>query len=42
MSNEETESVHHVVRYIHSSASFIRRDNWDFEAKKTGQRMFSI
>ena len=42
MSNEETQWVQYVVRYIHSSALFIHRDNWDFEAEKTRERMFKM
>ena len=40
MSNEESEWVHQVVRYIHSAALFIHHDN-DFEAKKR-KRVFKM
>ena len=35
MPNEENAWVHQVVRYIHSPASFIQRDNSDTEAEKS-------
>ena len=42
MANGESEWVHWAVRYIHSPALFIQRDDIDFEAEVKRERIYKM